>query len=154
MKLLCDSLRGSKSLKRFSSTSNRLTNHVSQYVVDFALSCKSLISLNLGYYKSTYHLGEKPNFFTDISPFKYLVENHKSLMFLDLQKNNIDEKKIIELIELVKEMKLNMTIYGSQMFKSKKGKKLLKNVHSIQKLQDIRNPKRVTYIDSIYRNRM
>ena len=158
VRMICDSLRGSKTLKRFSVGSNRLTRNLTEFIVDFSLSCPNLICLGLGCYKSTYDLGEKPNFFSNIEPFIQLIQNHESLQYLDLLMNCIKHDDIIKLIEVAKELKRSvpLTIDGCQNgTKPEERKDLYFNGHKDRScLKFIKHPKKVLHIDSIYRNRM
>ena len=158
VKLICDSLYNSTSLKRISFDSNRLTDNVGDYIVDFALSCPKLICLGLGCYKSTFDMGEKPNFFTNVEPFIRLIQTHPSLAYLDLLMNNIPDNDIIRLISVAKECNnyKHLTIDACQILTPSDNKKnLYFNGHGDRKaLKFIRHPEKVLHIDSIYRNRM
>ena len=156
--LICDALMGSTSLKRLSMGSNRLTDAVGGKIVDLALSCKKLISLSLGCYKSTFDLGEKPNFFTNVEPFIRLVKNHANLLYLDLLMNSIPETEIIRLIDTARNLKREtpITIDGFQYGTKPEDKKhlYLNGFSDRKELKFIKHPKKVLHIDSIYRNRM
>jgi hypothetical protein len=153
---ICDALHGSKSLKRISFGSNRLTDDIANHIVDFALSCEKLICLGLGCYKSTFDMGEKPNFFSRVDPFLRLVQNHSSLLYLDLLMNSFPKEDVIRLIQFAKECTSKLTIDASQITTKPEDKKsLFLNAYSDRnKLKFVKHPKKVLHIDSIYRNRM
>lgn len=153
VKMICDVLQGSMSLKRFSVGSNRLTDDISSVIVDFALGCEKLICLNLGCYKSTFDMGEKPNFFTNVKPFIKLVEQHPSLLYLDLAMNNIPDDDIRMLVHFTKETGKPITIVGSQIGTNPQVKSEL-HLQQDKDLKFVKHPKKVLHIDSIYRNRM
>jgi hypothetical protein len=158
VRMICDSLRGSKSLKRFSAGSNRITRNLAEFIVDFSLSCPNLISLGLGCYKSTYDLGEKPNFLSNIEPFVNLIEKHESLQYLDLLMNCIKHSDMVKLIDIAKNLNRSvpLTIDGCQDgTKPEDRRELYFNGHNDRScLKFVKHPKKVLHIDSIYRNRM
>jgi len=156
-KAITCAFKSSQSLKRLCLASNRLTNDSLQEIVDLSMSCSELICLDLGAYKSTYDLGEQPNYFTTAKPLYDLINKHPKLQFIDITVNEIVKEEILECIRL---SKLNqnkpITIYGWQTNTDSKDKELYRLTGVLDKtqLKYIRHPKKVKNIYSIYRNKM
>lgn len=140
---ICKELSNSKSLKRLCLASTGFNDEVMEKVVTMALSCSRLISLNLGCYKSTVDMGEKPgNPFTDnsISHLTRLLNESQSLKYLSTSGCQMSHEG---LLSLPRKESISMDLgTGPWHHVSKK------------ELRFIKHTKRVAHIDSIYRNKM
>ena len=158
---ITNALKDSSSLRSLCLASNRLTDLALPVIVNNMLTCKNLICLDLGFYKSTFDLGEKPNYFSNINPLKILLNEHHSLQHLDVNMNRFEDKDIIELIDLSKQKDITITatkiidgnIYDESINKSKYNYLSPKHNKS-HGLKFIKHPKKVINIMSMYRNKI
>lgn len=149
---ICEALRDSKTLKRLSMSSNRITDAAAEQIVDCILSCSNLIICDVGCYKSTFDMGEKANSLTNVLPWIRLVAAHPKIKILDLLMNQmkIDD---IETLLAVGRLRGEINIYAATLggprdrlfYESIKDKKIVKF---------IKHPKCIINIDSMYRNKM
>lgn len=149
---IAEALRGSTTLKRLSMSSNRITDAAADQIVDCMLECKSLVILDVGCYKSTFDMGERPNYFTNVLPWIRLMTEHQTLKILDLSMNSMAPSDINVLLSVARRLpwinvyaapaKGQRDHFSHESFKDKR----------IQKF--IKHPKCVVNIDSMYRNKM
>jgi Ran GTPase-activating protein (RanGAP) involved in mRNA processing and transport len=153
--LIISALLGSPSLKRISFGSNELDDRISEMIYQLAISCPKLICLDLGYYKSTFDMGECPNRFTDLSvpTFAKICNEHPTLEFFDVTNNALTLDGVNNLFDsLTQKAKNQVTIFACQFDVSGNHTRLTN--HTKEALRRIRHPKRVKDIDSMYRNKM
>lgn len=144
-------VQGSRSLKRLSLSSNRITDSITDEMVECLLDCPKLSVLDLGCYKSTFDLGEKPNFITNPTPFLRLIQNHRPLKVLDLIRNAMSPEDAQSVVEAAKQ-KGDMNVYAATNESRQHFSFEAITVKSEQRR--LKQPKRVDHIDSIYRNKM
>lgn len=111
---LIDAASESKVLLRFSLASNRLTDVSASKLHAFAMKLPQLISLDVGYYKSTFDMGEKPNFIEDPEPFIRIIEEHPNLQYLDLNMNSMTEHNAFRMVHAAKKRN-TMNVYASML---------------------------------------
>lgn len=149
---ICEAVRGSKKLKRLSMSSNRITDAVAERIVECVLRCPNLIIFDIGCYKSTFDMGEKSNYLTNVLPWIRLAASHPKIKILDLQMNSMNSEDIETLLSVGK-LRGEINIYAPTLggprdrlcYEGIKDKK-------VQKF--IKHPKCVINIDSMYRNKM
>lgn len=140
---IVSSLHGSNSLKRLCLASTGFNDDVMDDIVSMALSCPKLISLNLGCYKSTVDMGEKPgNPFTDKSAplLAKLLKESKSLKYLSTSGCSMSHQALLNLPHLDH---ISMDLGAGPWHHI-----------SSHNIRFIKHPSRVRHIDSIYRNKM
>lgn len=140
---ICQSLMNSSSLKRLCLASTRFDDEIMPQIVKMAISCPRLISLNLGCYKSTVDMGEKPrNPFTDesISYLTKLLNESISLKYLSTSGCKMTHEGVLR---LPRKDHISMDLGAGPW-------------HHVNKetLRFIKHSKRVVHIDSICRNNM
>jgi diketogulonate reductase-like aldo/keto reductase len=141
---LAHTLKGNPTLKRLCLASTHLGNTGVHHVVEMALSCPRLISLNLGCYKSTADLGEWPgNLFDDdvVPDLCRLVAESNSLHYLNTSGSKMSRDGIDAIPRL---SHLSMDL----------GAGPIHHVHNKSQLRIFKHPKRVVHIDSIYRGKI
>ncbi len=142
---LCDSLVNNKTLKRLCLASALVGNRAVPHIVDMALSCPNLICLNLGCYKSSKDMGERPgNLFDDevLPEFQRLLGEHGGLLYF----NVIGCQMSFECLEQLKDCNSHTSV--------ETGSGAPKFIHDKDALQIIKHPKRVRHIASVYRGKM
>ena len=132
-----------KRLRRLDLGSNGLDHpDLNHFVEALIKHCPLLQCLDLGTYKSTRDMGEKPNILRpDVSDLVYLLKNHRSLQLLDVTICDLPEASIKRLVE---NLGHNQSLEGI-------GRHALKHTHNERRY--LRHPRRVFHIDSIYRGR-
>jgi hypothetical protein len=140
----------SKVLKRFAVNSNRITDASLEQLAEFTLKMPQLKLLDVGYYKSTFDMGEKPNFFTKPEPFIRIIEQHPNLQHLDLTMNSLSEESALKVLDAAKKRN-TLNLYASMLNSTKLSYEALPD-KTFQKT--LKHPKRVVHIESIYRNKM
>ena len=141
---LARALTNSTTLKRLCLASTHLENAGVKALVEMALSCPKLRSLDLGCYKSTGDLGEHPgNFYDDtvLSDLVRLLESSSSLKYLNTVNCKISAEGLLSLPR-VPWISLDLGVGPWH------------HVHEPGILRTIKQPKRVIHIDSIYRGKM
>lgn len=138
---LAEILQNNPYIKRLCLSSTHMHNQGLKAIVDTALTCPNLISLNVGCYKSTADMGEHPgNFFNDtvISDLTHLLTESKSLQYLNTSGSKISEEGLLSLRRMPN---ISMDL----------GKGPWHHIHNKDALRFVKQPKRVVHIDSIYR---
>ncbi|GMH44703.1 hypothetical protein BSKO_12655 [Bryopsis sp. KO-2023] len=140
--LIAEALQGNTTIKRLFLPSNQLTSVSVKAIVDAALTCPNLKALNLGYYTSTWDMGEVPNAYGDqgAKELLRLVKNHGCLEFLSVVNAGVTKEGFDLLTEAAGP---NLYMPG--------GKTVMEA--SLQ-FRRVKHPKRVVDIDSVYRTRM
>jgi hypothetical protein len=140
---------------RLNIGSNNLTDDSLNELLNLVKSCKKLISLDLGTYKSTKFFKEKENKFKNKDKIYEIAKtiyeksqktNEKNNHYIGFQ-NSYIENNIEELCNKLDKLKINYI--GIQ--KNKKGKK---NIFESTKKISFKDPNELIYIQSIYRNNM
>ena len=181
--LIAEAFGESKSLKRFNSTSNSLTDECIEAIYQMAMKCKNLISLDLGYYKSTADMGESPNYIGLHNEEKSsdllckLIIEHPNLEYLSIVNNKYSNNSIEKIAEAASQVNLSkkrkFSIDMSQYISTKDNdfseNKTFQNmikegfdyvpltwirVHSKEEFKNIKCPPDIGNIDSIYRTSM
>jgi Ran GTPase-activating protein (RanGAP) involved in mRNA processing and transport len=141
---LARALTNNGTLKRLCLASTHLGNAGVSALVEMALTCPKLRSLDLGCYKSTGDLGEHPgNFYDDtvILDLIRLLETSPSLKYLSTMNCKISAEGLASLPR-VPWISFDL------------GSGPWHHVHEPGVLRTIKQPKRVVHIDSIYRGKM
>jgi len=147
-------LSRSKVLKRICVGSNCLTDAGLETVVGAALTIPSLILLDVGFYKSTLHLGEKFNTFTSASPLIKLIQEHRGIQTILVENTSLPVEQCT-LLQDAARARENIFLSARQMNFHGKGERVFpKNSHTWETIQSHRHPKLVDDIYSIYRNNM
>jgi hypothetical protein len=117
-----------------------------------ALTCPRLVLVDVGCYKSTFDMGEKPNFFSQPEPWLTLIEQHKPLKHLDLLRNCMSLDDAHAIVAAAKK-RGDLNVYASMNDVLRDKLSYVEGIpdKSVQKV--LKHPKRVLHIDSIYRNR-
>lgn len=160
-KSITDAFRGSTSLKRLSLGSNRITDASADAIVDCALSCPKLVLLDVGCYKSTFDMGEKPNFFVSPEPWLRLIANCPRLQHLDLLRNAMTVDDAHRIVRAAKErteradpLLAPINVYASMNNVLRDQLSYVEGIPDKAQQKVLKHPKRVVHIDSMYRNKM
>lgn len=149
---VCAALIGSTTLKRFSMGSNRMTDASAQVIVDMVLTCPRVVLVDVGCYKSTFDMGEKPNKFARPEPWIALIEQHKPLKHLDLLRNCMSLDAAHSIVSAAK-MRGGLNVYASMNDVLRDKLSYVEGIPDKDAQKVLKHPKRVIHIDSIYRNR-
>ena len=181
---IASALHGSRSLLRFCVGSNRLTADSVKNICDVAMSWERLLFLDLGYYKSTYDMGERPNNLGGkgldhgrrrdgvVEDLGALMRCHPSIQLLSVQNTGLSEEQVASLKTWLSEDKRQSLICGqykaniSDVMRHSNDSEECFNLKdcAVRKESDdcakslpirfLRHPRCVLDIDSIYRNKM
>lgn len=155
---LVEALEGSTSLKRLCLASNGMTDSIVPQMIGCFMSMKSLISLDLGYYKSTFDMGEQPNYLGKIDGeqtvdfLSVFIKHHPNIKYISVANNYISSNNITKLASVIVSCADKKKISADLDQMNKKNGKIRN--HSKEELRVIKHMKRVLHIDSIYRNNM
>lgn len=180
---IAESLRGSTSLMRFCIGSNGLTDRGFSRIVELAKTWPALISLDVGYYKSTFDMGEKPNYLgrddedETVRHICVLMKEHQSLQYLSVLNNQLSPAAISTIANCARIVNSTnsfgvpsrrslsvdlVQLYGADAAADDddvdvdiRGKyEPSIRVHTKAQLRVVKHADRVIHIDSIYRNSM
>lgn len=155
---LVKAFEDSTSLKRLCLASNGMTDSIVPQMVGCLMTMKELISLDLGYYKSTFDMGEQPNYLGKTNPeqtvdfLSMFLKYHPSLKFISVYNNYIPSNLVAKLAETIASCSGKKKI-SADLDQMNKKTGNIRN-HSKAQLRVIKHMKRVIHIDSIYRNNM
>lgn len=139
---LSESLQNNQTLKRLNLSNTYMCNAGLQSVVNAVTSCKKFICLDIGCKKNIFP-GEWINFYDDavVLDLVHLLVSCKSLKYLNVRGCNITIGNLLSLHRLpTVSMAL---IKGSKHY-----------VHSKSEIKLIKNPKKSTHIESIYKAKL
>lgn len=173
VKLLADSLANYYHLERLCIGSNRVTSVGAKAILEALYDHKKLIMLDLGWYKSTFHMGELPNRIGDegVPYITEFIKKNKSVQYLSICHNKISQVGMEQIAEALEYndtlLHLDYPQFGivfSADLKNKIKNKFHNNVkkqlgithkefHKGQ-LRKLKHTSRIRTIDSIYRNNM
>lgn len=151
---IASAFTGSASLKRLSMGSNRITDAAAPAIVECALSCARLKVLDVGCYKSTFDLGEKPNFLRDPQPWLRVIREHSGLRHLDLLRNAMSVEDARSVVAAAREREAPLNVYASMNNALRDELCSTEGIPSKEEQKALKHPKRVVHIDSMYRNKM
>lgn len=149
--LLAPALEECQRLKRLILCANGLTDVGLGTVEAVAMKLPELITLGVGFYKSTRALGMSFNAFTDVGPLIRLVRNKVSLRLLKAERCIVGEDAARELVAAVKQQG-TVTLFAQQQRGHDGGENVI--AHTEEELDALRNSELVEHIFSIYRNNM
>lgn len=165
------SLKDYHHLERICVASNRIENDGIKSFLNDIKHLPNLIMLNMGWYKSTFDMGELPNNVSDIEPLCDFIATNKSCKVLCFSNNHFDADSIIKLSK-VYENNHNILSVGYDQFGvevpqetvqrlNKTMERNIKDTMGIERqdfisnhLRRLKHTDKVVHIDSIYRNRM
>lgn len=156
-------------MERLSLGSNRIGNDGAKIVLECFKNHPNLKLLDLGYYKSTFDMGELPNNINNecIPIISDFIKNNKSVQIFSIMNNNIN--KFEDITDALEENDSILQFYYSQhmykahksikdRIKSKLDENIIKlgyDINNIKKVvRKIKHGDKIEYIDSIYRNNM
>lgn len=137
------------SLKRLSLASCRVTYDALPAIVDAAIACE-MVCLDLGWYKATADIGERPNAFYSaaMKELLRLVRSVPSLRYLSVTRTGLEVNDILQLRSV--SSKSNPRLWLEDGLKDNlRGGQTKKEIRA-----GVQHPKCVTNIDSIYRGKM
>jgi len=146
----------STSLKRLCLASNGITDNIVPQMVGYFMTMDNLISLDLGYYKSTFDMGEQPNYLgkengeRTVDFLSNFLKHHPSIKYISLQNNYIPVDCVTKLAQTISSERKKISADLNQMDCNTGN---IRN-HSKSQLRLIKQMKRIVDIDSIYRNTM
>jgi len=168
-------LAGSTSILRLCLASNMLSDSGLAQLVPYVMQMPALKYLDLGCYKSTFDMGESPNYLGmkdeagTVQHLLNLLENHPSLEYVSILNNKLSHDSIKQISQKITSLnvnpqrKKNLSVDLAQFKKSTQilhdttGKMKFGGsiqAHSVQTLRFIKHDPCVINIDSVYRNTM
>lgn len=105
---IAGALEGSTSLKRFWTGSNGITDAAMPRLAAIVMTWTSLLALDVGYYKSTFHMGERPNVLGrddekgTVVALRTLIEKHPTLEYLSVFNNALSIPAVTTLAALAR----------------------------------------------------
>jgi len=171
--ILADGFENYPHLERLIIGSARIKANGATYLLNKLQSCKNLMLLDLGAYKSTGDMGELPNFIGDdgVDAIKKFIENNNTVKIMDISQNNISNEGLNKILDSFEKnntlLHINYNQYGVDVSKDTKDKFFMLMERNVRNnlgmtynefhkghLRLMKHTEDILKIDSIYRNNM
>jgi hypothetical protein len=170
---IAKSVKNYKFLQRLNVGSNGITESGTKALCEALVDHTNLIEFNLGFYKSTWDMGEICNAMRDpgVPHIVNFIKNNRGLQILDIGFNYISLDGICQIIDALEQNTDIVYFYYGQYqtsipesVKDRVNAVLTRNIQSRygttiktfreKNLRFLRHTEKIQFIDSIYRNRM